>query len=70
MHADIHLQLHALTAEELRYEAAAGPRPAGRAPALPVLRALRALRARMGWRLVELGLRMATPANGPSPLAA
>ncbi|MFJ6577833.1 hypothetical protein ACIQMY_17880 [Streptomyces sp. NPDC091368] len=67
MHADIHLQLHALTAEELRYEAAAGPRPASRAPALPVLRALR---ARMGWRLVELGLRMATPANGPSPLAA
>ncbi|MEU5916121.1 hypothetical protein [Streptomyces sp. NPDC047141] len=67
MHADIHLQLHALTAEELRYQAAAGPRPAGRAPALPVLRALR---ARMGWRLVELGLRMATPANGPSPLAA
>ncbi|MFJ3765425.1 hypothetical protein ACIPQJ_20880 [Streptomyces sp. NPDC090082] len=73
MHADIHLQLHALTAEELRYEAAAGPRPAGLAPArrVPrVLRALRALRARMGWRLVELGLRMATPANGPSPLAA
>ncbi|MFB6632681.1 hypothetical protein ACFCWY_22575 [Streptomyces sp. NPDC056362] len=64
MHADIHLQLHALTAEELRHEAAAGPRPAGRAPAL------RTLRARMGWRLVELGLRMATPANGPSPLAA
>ncbi|MFC9588260.1 hypothetical protein ACFTUC_00340 [Streptomyces sp. NPDC056944] len=63
MHADIHLQLHALTAEELRHEAAAAvPRPAAaRVPAL---------RARMGWKLVELGLRMATPAHGPSPLAA
>ncbi|MER7946571.1 hypothetical protein ABTY59_04140 [Streptomyces sp. NPDC096079] len=62
MHADIHLQLHALTSDELRREAgAARPRPGARVPAL---------RARMGWKLVEVGLRMATPAHGPAPLAA
>ncbi|MFE7516719.1 hypothetical protein ACFU8I_36660 [Streptomyces sp. NPDC057540] len=62
MHADIHLQLHTLTSDELRRDAAtARPRPAARVPAL---------RARMGWKLVELGLRMATPAHGPAALAA
>ncbi|MEU6169271.1 hypothetical protein [Streptomyces tanashiensis] len=62
MHADIHLQLHALTASELRHEAAA-VRPPAAAPAP-------ALRARLGWRLVELGLRMVAPADSPAVLAA
>ncbi|MFF8376914.1 hypothetical protein ACF07V_12365 [Streptomyces sp. NPDC015661] len=62
MHADIHLQLHALTAAELRREAAA-VRPYA-TPRVP------ALRARLGWTLVELGLRMATPAHRPATLAA
>ncbi|MER5207707.1 hypothetical protein [Streptomyces sp. NPDC002825] len=61
MHADIHLQLHALTATELRREAAA-VRPDA-APRVPVLR------ARLGWTLVELGLRLATPAHRPATLA-
>ncbi|MEU7069660.1 hypothetical protein AB0B30_10160 [Streptomyces narbonensis] len=62
MHADIHLQLHALAATDLRHEAAAfRRRAADRAPSSP-------LRAQLGWKLVELGLRMATPANRPLPL--
>ncbi|WP_225802899.1 hypothetical protein [Streptomyces sp. NK15101] len=62
MHADIHLQLHALTAEELRNEAAAvRPDAPARVPAL---------RARLGWKLVELGLRLVTPARHPAALAA
>ncbi|WP_369144490.1 hypothetical protein [Streptomyces sp. R44] len=65
MHADIHLQLHALTAAELRREAAA-VRPS----ATPRVPALRTLRARLGWTLVEWGLRMATPAHRPATLAA
>ncbi|MGW8765572.1 hypothetical protein ACWGN5_24030 [Streptomyces sp. NPDC055815] len=64
MHADIHLQLHALTAAELRREAAAlRPSATPRAPVLP------ALRARLGWTLVEWGLRLATPARRPAALA-
>ncbi|WP_314616823.1 hypothetical protein [Streptomyces stackebrandtii] len=64
MHADIHLQLHALAAAELRSEAAAahGHTPT-ETPATP-------LRVQLGWKLVELGLRLATPANRPTPLAA
>ncbi|KOX19323.1 MULTISPECIES: hypothetical protein [unclassified Streptomyces] len=62
MHADIHLQLHALTAAEahrtaeLRFtrEESASP----------------SLRVQLGWRLVELGLRLATPADRPVTLAA
>lgn len=64
MHADIHLQLHALTSAELRREAAADRTYAPtRTPAAP-------LRIQLGWKLVELGLRMATPANRPVTLAA
>lgn len=64
MHADIHLQLHALASAELRREAAATRRhtPAHE-PSSP-------LRVQLGWKLVELGLRMATPANRPVTLAA
>ncbi|WP_328339283.1 hypothetical protein OG873_15630 [Streptomyces violaceus] len=52
MHPDIHLTLHHARAAELRAEAGA-PRP---------LRARQAhhLRARLGWTLVEVGLRLAT----------
>ncbi|MFD3995866.1 hypothetical protein [Streptomyces sp. NPDC058548] len=58
MHADIHLQLHQLHAAELHREAAttAPHTPAPRAPGP-------ALRVQLGWRLVELGLRLATPAH-------
>ncbi|GAB2741918.1 hypothetical protein [Streptomyces bullii] len=57
MHPDIHLALHHARAAELRAAAldAAGPkRPYD-------------LRARLGWTLVELGLRLATT---PRPAAA
>ncbi|MEU3746110.1 MULTISPECIES: hypothetical protein [Streptomyces] len=64
MHADIHLQLHTLAATELRHAAAAFRRQAAeQAPTTP-------LRIQLGWMLVELGLRMATPANRPVTLAA
>ncbi|MEE1752274.1 hypothetical protein [Streptomyces sp. SP18CS02] len=54
MHPDVHLMLHALRAADLRD--AAPPRPARR----------RLLRARLGWTLVEMGLRLATaPAHAP-----
>ncbi|MET9673324.1 hypothetical protein ABZY68_09550 [Streptomyces sp. NPDC006482] len=65
MHADIHLQLHTLAAEELRREAAEArrqtttPQPSA-AP----------LRDQLGWKLVELGLRMVTPSDRPVTLAA
>ncbi|MFE0700454.1 hypothetical protein [Streptomyces sp. NPDC058872] len=64
MHADIHLQLHALAAAELRLKAGA-PRPQSPSPSLTS-----ALRARLGWGLVELGLRMAVPAGRDVSLAA
>ncbi|MFI8768475.1 hypothetical protein ACIGN6_26715 [Streptomyces sp. NPDC053792] len=56
MHADIHLQLHALTAEELRHQAAAVRPHSPATPAVPV-------RIRLGWRLVEFGLKLATPGS-------
>ncbi|MFF4169949.1 hypothetical protein [Streptomyces sp. NPDC001744] len=62
MHPDIHLQLHALTAEELRH-AAAVTRPVSPAR-------VPALRTQLGWKLVELGLRLVTPAHHPAALAA
>ncbi|MBX9424972.1 MULTISPECIES: hypothetical protein [Streptomyces] len=63
MHADIHHQLHALTAAEL-HRAADRSVDLPRTPAPP-------LRVQIGWRLVELGLRLATPADRrPVTLAA
>ncbi|MFD5898386.1 MULTISPECIES: hypothetical protein [unclassified Streptomyces] len=53
--SDVHLHLHSLRAAELRAEAAAYRHRA-------VRREARA-RARLGWLLVELGLRLV---NGPS----
>ncbi|MFE6195687.1 hypothetical protein [Streptomyces sp. NPDC057838] len=55
MHPDIHLALHHARAAELRAEA--GPRPASRPD----------LRTRLGWTLVEVGLKLATQ---PRPAAA
>ncbi|WP_086825537.1 hypothetical protein [Streptomyces sp. NRRL B-24572] len=60
MHADIHLQLHHLNAVQL-HRAAEAPAPAVTAPPL---------RVQLGWRLVELGLRLATPADRPIAFAA
>ncbi|MFC9680278.1 hypothetical protein [Streptomyces sp. NPDC056948] len=52
MHPDIHLALHHARAAELRAEAGApGPVRA---------RHTHNLRARLGWTLVEVGLRLAT----------
>ncbi|MBD0708144.1 MULTISPECIES: hypothetical protein [unclassified Streptomyces] len=65
MHSDIHLQLHALTAAELHRESAADHAHAAPRPA-----ASTALRVRLGWVLVELGLRLATPVDRSRPLAA
>ncbi|MFI5754442.1 hypothetical protein [Streptomyces sp. NPDC051569] len=50
MHPDIHLVLHTLRAAELRR--AATPRPA------PRVAPRTAIRVRVGWLLVELGLRL------------
>ncbi|WKX70599.1 hypothetical protein [Streptomyces sp. XD-27] len=75
MHSDIHLRLHHLRAEQLHQEAravrsvraAAGTRPRPvRPPHPPGL-----LRRRVGWGLVELGLRLVTPRPGvPGQLGA
>ncbi|MER6097154.1 hypothetical protein ABT154_15120 [Streptomyces sp. NPDC001728] len=62
MHADIHLQLHHLSAAELH-------RTADRAVEVPSV-ASPPLRVQLGWTLVELGLRMVTPAGRPATLAA
>ncbi|APE21874.1 MULTISPECIES: hypothetical protein [Streptomyces] len=61
MHADIHLHLHQLHAAELHREAAAH-----RATHLTGT----TLRTQLGWKLVELGLRLATPAHRQVTLAA
>ncbi|MCZ0979784.1 hypothetical protein O1L60_14170 [Streptomyces diastatochromogenes] len=62
MHADIHLQLHALTAAELHHEAAA-TRPLPTAAATP-------MRVQLGWKLVEFGLKLAvTPPRTATTLA-
>ncbi|MFC9395239.1 hypothetical protein ACFTWS_19065 [Streptomyces sp. NPDC057027] len=60
MHADIHLQLHHLNAAELHHSAEVR---------VPVV-ASPPLRVQLGWRLVELGLRLATPARRPIAFAA
>ncbi|WP_274559096.1 hypothetical protein [Streptomyces spiramyceticus] len=62
MHPDIHLQLHHQRAAELQHEAAEYarlPRPASRH-----------LRTRLGWTMVELGLRLAQhPPARPARIA-
>ncbi|MET9681251.1 hypothetical protein [Streptomyces coeruleorubidus] len=50
MHPDIHLALHHARVAELRAEAAVRPAARNR----------HALRTRLGWTLVEVGLRLAT----------
>ncbi|MEU2536378.1 hypothetical protein [Streptomyces iakyrus] len=55
MHPDIHLALHHARAAELRAETE--PRPAHR----------HALRTRLGWTLIEVGLKLAAR---PGPLPA
>ncbi|HEY9370771.1 hypothetical protein [Streptomyces sp.] len=57
MHSDIHLTLHELHAADLRREAA------GALPRTPV-------RIQLGWKLVEWGLRLATPERARVALAA
>ncbi|MEV8402840.1 hypothetical protein ACWFRQ_23955 [Streptomyces niveus] len=52
MHTDIHLRLHALRAADLRTEAAAYRLSRAAAPAPG------GLRGRLGWFLVEAGLRL------------
>ncbi|KAF4408825.1 hypothetical protein [Streptomyces lycii] len=65
MHSDIHLHLHRLRAAELRHEARTAARPDRRPhaarprPHAPLL----ALRHRLGWALVEAGLRLVQPAG-------
>ncbi|GAA3395151.1 hypothetical protein [Streptomyces roseoviridis] len=56
MHCDVHLMLHALTADELRRTAAEST------PAVP-------LRVRLGWTLVEFGLRLAASRPRTAPAA-
>ncbi|AJF65419.1 hypothetical protein [Streptomyces vietnamensis] len=60
MHADIHLQLHHLNAAQLHRAAEVLAPAVTPAP----------LRVQLGWRLVELGLRLATPADRPIAFAA
>ncbi|MEU8827313.1 hypothetical protein [Streptomyces sp. NPDC048636] len=62
MHGDdIHLRLHRIRAEHLRQEAREAPAPRPDAPPL---------RIRLGWTLVEVGLRMATPRGPQATLTA
>jgi hypothetical protein len=58
MHSDIHLLLHTYRSAELRHEAA---------EFIPVRPGLR---QRMGWTLVELGLRLAQSRPHPQPARA
>ncbi|ASQ94972.1 MULTISPECIES: hypothetical protein [Streptomyces] len=68
---EIHLWLHRIRAERLQHEAHEAPqshrrtRPARTRPARA-----RALRTRLGWTLVEVGLRLATPRLPQSGLTA
>ncbi|OPF82675.1 hypothetical protein VT50_0206515 [Streptomyces antioxidans] len=63
---EIHLWLHHIRAEGLRNEAREASRPHRRSrPARA-----RILRARVGWTLVEVGLRLATPRLPQSGLTA
>ncbi|MBU3863774.1 hypothetical protein KN815_06665 [Streptomyces sp. 4503] len=66
---EIHLWLHRIRAERLQHEAHEAPRPDRRSRRTRPARA-RALRARVGWTLVEVGLRLATPRLPQSGLTA
>ncbi|QIQ04607.1 hypothetical protein [Streptomyces liangshanensis] len=73
MHADIHLMLHSEKSAELQRRAAESRRavsaPRITSPGEPG-RAWHALRARLGWALVEWGLRLASrPHAREIPLA-
>ncbi|MET9435223.1 hypothetical protein [Streptomyces sp. NPDC006551] len=58
MHADIHLELHRLRAADLEHRVACTP------PHTP-------LRTRLGWTMVEVGLKLAIPSTArPTALAA
>ncbi|GAA1679733.1 hypothetical protein [Streptomyces yatensis] len=69
---EIHLWLHRIRAERLQHEAHAAPRPHRRTThrTRPARARARALRARLGWTLVEVGLRLATPRLPQSGLTA
>ncbi|MEU1941844.1 hypothetical protein ABZ554_05160 [Streptomyces sp. NPDC020125] len=71
---EIHLWLHRIRAERLQHEAHEAPRPDRRSrrtrPARTRPARARALRARLGWTLVEVGLRLATPRLPQSGLTA
>ncbi|MEU3185913.1 hypothetical protein ABZ707_17170 [Streptomyces sp. NPDC006923] len=56
MHPDVHLRLHAIRAAGLRREAAGHPAPGAGHSSRAGLRAR--IRTRLGWTLVELGLRL------------
>ncbi|MFD8516053.1 hypothetical protein ACFV27_34485 [Streptomyces antimycoticus] len=66
---EIHLWLHRIRAERLQHEAHEAPRPDRRSRRTRPARA-RVLRARVGWTLVEVGLRLATPRLPQSGLTA
>ena len=64
MHPETHLALHHTRAAELQAEAAAHRLATeARAPR-------QELRTRLGWTLVELGLRLAATPNGAKPAVA
>ncbi|CDR09450.1 hypothetical protein [Streptomyces iranensis] len=63
---EIHLWLHHIRAERLRDEAREASRPHRRSRSARA----RVLRARVGWTLVEVGLRLATPRLPQSGLTA
>ncbi|MEU6846922.1 hypothetical protein ABZ930_34145 [Streptomyces sp. NPDC046716] len=65
MHSEIHLALHDGRAAGLRAEADADRLAATVRDRHPV-----ALRTRLGWTLVEVGLRLAAPAKGTAPAPA
>ncbi|MEV6265002.1 hypothetical protein AB0M42_30220 [Streptomyces sp. NPDC051784] len=59
MHSDIHLIIHLYRADELR----------SHTPEFP-MRGRAALRQRLGWTMIELGLRLARPAPAHRPRTA
>ncbi|MFD5557838.1 hypothetical protein ACFWIA_28855 [Streptomyces sp. NPDC127068] len=60
MHPDVHLMMHRQRAVELRREAGPRVRAAPRSRTGPRTGPRLDLRARLGWTLVEWGLRLAT----------